>query len=55
VDVPDMPLQIGGDGEGSFTVLALVRLLTRVGSQVTSQVCRTGKYFAAVFAAVTTP
>lgn len=30
VNVPDMSLQVGGDGEGALAVLTLVRLLTRV-------------------------
>ena len=32
VDVPDVPLQVGGDGEGALAVLTLVRLLTCVRS-----------------------
>lgn len=47
VDVPDMSLQVGGDGEGPVTVLALVRLLPRVGPEVPGQVSRPRERLAA--------
>ena len=52
VDIPHMPLQVGRDREGSFTKLALVRLFARVGAQVSRQVGRSWKSFAAILAAV---
>ena len=38
VDVPDMPLEIGRDGERPFAILALVWLLSGVRPQVAGQV-----------------
>ena len=52
VDVPDVPLEIGRDGEGPLAVLALVRLLAGVRSKVAGQVGRSGKDFAAKLAAI---
>ena len=47
-----MTLQVWRDWEGSLAELALVRLLARVGPQVSCQVGRSGKCFATIFAAV---
>ena len=52
VDIAHMALQIGGDGERSLAVLALVWLLARVCAQVARQVGRAGEHFAAEFACV---
>ena len=52
VDIADMSLQIGRDGEGAVAVLALVRLLAGVRSKVAGQVGRSGKDFAAKLAAI---
>lgn len=38
VNVPNVALKVGGNGKGSLTKLALVRLLTRVSSKVASQI-----------------
>ena len=38
VDVPDVSLEIGGDGEGALAVFAFVRLLSSVGPQMAGQV-----------------
>ena len=50
VDVADMALQVGGDGEGSLAELTLVGLLAGVGAQVPRQVGRARERFAAIFA-----
>lgn len=52
VDVSHVSLEVGGDGEGSLTELAFVGLLARVGSEVSSEICRSWECFAAVLAAV---
>ena len=39
VDVANMPLQIGGDAEAAIAVGALIRLLSRMSSQVPRQIC----------------
>jgi len=52
VNVPDVPLEVGGDGEGPLAEVALVRLLAGVGAEVPGQVGGPGKGLAAIFAAV---
>ena len=55
VDVPDMPLEVGGNAEGSIAFFAFVRLFSGVSSQVSRQVGRSRKMFAAVFARIPIP
>ena len=52
VNVPDVPLEIGGDGKWPFAVFALVWLLSCVGAEVSGQVSRSWKDFATKFAGV---
>ena len=52
VNVPDVPLEIGGDGKWPFAVFALVWLLSCVGAEVSGQVSRSWKDFATKFAPV---
>lgn len=52
MDVPDMSLKIGGYAEGSLAILAFIWLFSGVSSQVTSQICRSGKHFSAEFTGV---
>lgn len=52
VDVPDVTLKVGRDAETSTTVLAAVRLFTRVGTQMTGEVGRAWERLAAISARV---
>ena len=55
VNVPDVSLQIRRNGKRPFAIFALVRLLSRVRSQVSRQIGRSRKNFSAKFARVTGP
>lgn len=55
VNVPHVPLQVGGDGEGALAVLALVRLLAGVGPQVARQVGAAREHLPAELARVAVP
>ena len=50
-----MPLEVGGNAEGSIAFFAFVRLFSGVSSQVSRQVGRSRKMFAAVFARIPIP
>ena len=52
MDVPHMPLEVAGNAEGSIAFFAFVRLFSGVSSQVSRQVGRSRKMFAAVFARI---
>ena len=52
VDVADVTLQVGRDGEGALAEVALVRLLPRVRPQVSREVGRPREGLSAVLAAV---
>lgn len=52
MNVPDMSLQVAGDGEGSLAVLAFVWLFASVCAEMACQVGRSRKHLATVFAAV---
>lgn len=52
MDVPDVPLQIGRYAERSIAVATLVGLFARVSAQMSRQIGRTGKVFAAILTGV---
>ena len=52
VYIPNMSLKIGADGKGSLAIFTFVRLLSSMGSQMSSQVGRSGEHFAAKSASI---